>query len=105
MRERPTIPFAWRRRILMPVSVACLLGAGLALTFSVRAEEPQARSTTRSTTRSTKTSASGTDTGSKLDPRLEEKLNQILENQQKMSQRLDEVMEELKIVKIRATLH
>ncbi|MBI2104225.1 MAG: hypothetical protein HYT90_01415 [Candidatus Omnitrophica bacterium] len=46
-----------------------------------------------------------TGTSAQPDKKLEDKLDQILANQEKIFQRFDEVMEELKIVKIRATIN
>ena len=55
-------------------------------------------SRTSTTSRSTRASETG------REARIEEKLDQILANQDRMFAKLDEVMEELKIVKIRATV-
>ena len=51
-----------------------------------------------------KAAAGKTDETGKLDPQVEAKLNDILAHQEQILQRLDQVMEELKIVKIRATV-
>jgi len=48
--------------------------------------------------------SSSNEEGQKSDPKVLGKLDEILTNQQTIMSRLDEVMEELKIVKIRATL-
>ncbi len=42
--------------------------------------------------------------GEKLDPKVAAKLDQIMADQAKILEQLDQVMEELKIVKIRATV-
>ena len=75
------------------------MGSGLGPETS--AEEASGASTQAArTTRSR--SASGTDgTG---EAAVEAKLDQILESQQQILKRLDEIMEELRIVKIRATM-
>lgn len=54
--------------------------------------------------RSSKTAAGKTEEANKLDPKVEAKLNDILARQEQILQRLDQVMEELRIVKIRATV-
>ena len=51
-----------------------------------------------------KAAAGKTDETEKLDPQVEAKLNDILAHQEQILQRLDQVMEELRIVKIRATV-
>ena len=61
----------------------------------------------RAAERSSKTAkaaAEKTDEAGKLDPQVEARLNDILAHQQEILQRLDQVMEELKIIKIRATV-
>lgn len=55
--------------------------------------------------RSSKTAAGkAEEEANKLDPKVEAKLNDILARQEQILQRLDQVMEELRIVKIRATV-
>ena len=49
-------------------------------------------------------SAGKTEEEGKLDPKVEARLNDILAHQEQILQRLDQVMEELKIIKIRATV-
>ena len=74
------------------------LGLGLHAAGFAQDEETAARSTRpRSATRSSQQ-------GGGADAKLDAKLDEILANQQRILARLDEVMEELKIIKIRATL-
>ncbi|MBI4342161.1 MAG: hypothetical protein HY599_02200 [Candidatus Omnitrophica bacterium] len=78
--------------ILAGTGVAVALNAEDAPTTSSRASHPPAASSSRIA-------------GGGVTPKmLEAKLNEILENQQKILKRLDEVMAELQIVKIRATV-
>ena len=81
---------------------------GLALVVSlgmwIQADTP-AEGQPRSSRRSAGASGSGEDAITHADTKkLEAKLDQILQNQERIFQRLDEVMEELRIVKVRATL-
>lgn len=83
-----------------PVGLALLLGIGLWIQMGTAAEGQS-----QSTRRSSATSAEGAEAKAEVDTKkLEAKLDRILDNQERMFQRFDEVMEELKIVKIRATL-
>ena len=89
----------WRWSLLI-----LTIGAGLAVTLraeeaptaSSRASRPSAESSATSSSRPSALGSSAKE--------LEAKLNDILENQQKVLKRLDEVMAELQIVKIRATV-
>ena len=94
-RRRHRVARPWR--VVVSVGVACVLGIGAWINTSVQATEEQPQSTTHSS-RPSRTSTSSQEAN------VEAKLNEILQNQQKILTRLDEVMEELKIVKIRATL-
>ena len=73
------------------------------LLFGCWAMGQPATSAERST-RTPKTSATKAEDTGKLDPQVEAKLNEILAHQEQILQRLDQVMEELRIVKIRATV-
>ena len=95
-------------RTLALLAAVCL-GAAWVGTVASRAEEEAipsrssrsaqpAPSHTIDAGRSTRTSETG------ATARVEAKLDQILSNQDRILARLDEVMEELKIVKIRATV-
>ena len=96
------------RRMTLCIVLLCL-GAFLAGTSFSRAEEEavptrSSRATqpaggrSSETARSTRTSETG---GA---ARIEAKIDQVLANQERILARLDEVMEELKVVKIRATV-
>ena len=76
--------------------LAFLIAGGWAAARPLRAAESSSK-----TTKASAGKAEGTD---KLDPKVEAKLNDILARQEQILQRLDQVMEELKIVKIRATV-
>ena len=79
----------WARRAVLVAGVALALGIGAALDTS-RAEKGEEHA------------ASG---GSEADQqRILAKLDQILAGQEVIQHRLDEMMEELRIVKMRATL-
>ncbi len=86
------------RRYRWLIVSALLVGvAGTSILPLVRAEESSRQ-------RSRSTRSSGTSASSGGDAKVEQKLDEILDNQQKLFTRLDQIMEELKIVKIRATL-
>ena len=80
-----------------PLGLALVVSIGVWLKTTAPAEG-QARSSRRSAGDGGETSAQA-DTAT-----LEAKLDQILQNQEQIFQRFDQVMEELRIVKIRATL-
>ena len=67
-------------------------------THSSRSAHPAAASQSSDTDRSTRTSETG---GA---ARIEAKIDQLLANQERILARLDDVMKELQIVKIRATV-
>ena len=84
----------WHVAVL--VLFACALGMWVT---------PESQAEQRSRARSSQRSESGAaETNVKADSKLQDKLDQILANQRTILQRLDQMMEELKIVKIRATL-
>ena len=85
-------------RWLLPVGLV-MVSAGL--TVALRAEEALNTSSRSSRSSSASSRASTGGSGAKV---LEGKLNEVLDNQQKILKRLDEVMAELQIVKIRATM-
>ena len=89
------------RRILALATVAILCGISVWMSPS-RADEESSQSAVRSSraSRSSRTSATNSDGEAKINA----KLDQVLDNQQQILNRLNEVMEELKIIKIRATL-
>jgi hypothetical protein len=91
-RRRRRVTTTWR--LTVAVGLALALGIGAWINTSTLAKEEGTGSSSRSS-RASKASDGG---------KTEEKLNEILENQQKILKRLDEVMEELKIVKIRASV-
>ena len=88
------------------VTVGCAIVVGAVFGASGElsaAKEPITRSGHRAPAR--QESSDGGEGASRVDVKpLEAKLNQILENQEKILQRFDQVMEELRIIKIRATL-
>jgi hypothetical protein len=102
-----------RRAVAMAESVrrraAWWQSLGLALIVSVgvlsHADVP-AEGQSRATPRGSATSAGSAEAkADEVDAKkLEAKLDQILQSQERIFQRLDEVMEELRIVKVRATL-
>ena len=53
---------------------------------------------------SSKKTKAGSQSSKATDAKLEQRLNEILDHQQQILKRLDDVMEELRIVKIRATV-
>ena len=87
----------------MAVGLIAALLVGALAHAGLRAAEEEAASGSRP--RRTSRSSAGK-SASKLDERrIDQKLDEIIENQQKILKRFDEVMEELRIVKIRATLN
>lgn len=85
--------FSWWR-IVIPGSLALTFGVGIGMNARCLAKDASATSS-RPTTQTSANSS---------EKHLEEKLDQILDNQDKILKRFDDVMEELRIVKIRATL-
>jgi hypothetical protein len=75
---------------------ALAIGAGFGMLARAADEEPAGRASRRAarTSASSSSSADG----------LERKLEEVLAGQQAILKRLDEIMEELKIVKIRASV-
>ena len=87
-------------RVRMPRSRSWLLAVLIAgLWVSAQPLRAAERSS-----KTAKAAAEKTDEAGKLDPQVEARLNDILAHQQEILQRLDQVMEELKIIKIRATV-
>lgn len=91
------------------LAVALALGGWLAM--SVQAEDERVSAQTRAATpsRTSKSKAAPAATTQEADAdrqmkRIEAKLDQLLEHQQKIFSRFDDVMEELRIVKIRASV-
>ena len=80
-------------------------GLVVVLSFSVlgEAELAEEQATTRNT-RSSRTSSARETASTRQETTVEGMLEKILANQQRILARLDEVMKELQIVKIRATL-
>lgn len=102
--KRPISSMAWLA-LLCGIALWGSAGIGRAATDEDVPTSSSRSSASRTSTsrsaeagRSTRTSATG------REARIEEKLDQILANQDRLFAKLDEVMEELKIVKIRATL-
>ncbi len=87
--------------IVASAGVAIVLGLGVWLNTTTQAAEEKQENVFRST-QAPRTAVSSRDTsrGTNADPKIDE----ILRNQRKILSRLDEVMEELKIVKIRASV-
>ena len=81
-------------RVIVSACLALVFGIGMWVNTSTLARDVET-----STSRRASRASGGSD-----DQKVEGKLNEIVENQQKILKRLDEIMEELKIVKIRATL-
>ena len=74
-----------------------LLAAGLTWCIAATGAEETPRSSPKTSTSRTQPSTGG-------DAKLQAKLDKILETQERILKRLDEVMEELRIVKIRASI-
>ena len=90
---------AHRMRITTSIGVLVVIILGLGLW--VKAETQAAESSGRSS-RASRSTSSVDGTG---EDAVARKLDQVLANQETIFRRLDEVMEELRIVKIRATLN
>ena len=82
--------------------VWAMIGTGLAV--ALRAEDAPTTSSRSSRPPSRTPSPPRSSSGGSGVKGLEEKLNEVLDKQQKILERLDEVMAELQIVKIRATV-
>ena len=92
-----------RMRWRIAVALGCALAAGAGFGALVRAADEE--SAARTTHRTSRTTTAAAPTAPKIDSlALERKLDDMLAGQQAILKRLDEVMEELKIVKIRATV-
>ena len=98
--ERAQRQVARNRYLLLPMALALACGL-VAWSDGALLANDAVEGTGRSTRSSRTTQKDG---GKVSESKIEEKLNQILENQQKILARFDQVMEELRIVKIRATL-
>lgn len=83
----------WRR--LVPLLLGVGLAIGVASSFVLSDQEPVPSSRS---SRSSKASSSGSNAN------IESKLDDILANQQAILQKFDAIMEELRIIKVRATL-
>ena len=86
-------------RVVAAAGLVVAISLGLWIGAETHAAEESSAQSSRSTRAS---STSGSETG---DDAIIQKLNQVLAKQATILQRLDEVMEELKIVKIRATVN
>ncbi len=93
MQERQHWTVRWRQAL----GLALALMVGAWMVAEVQAAE-------RSRTSRAKASGS-TETGAQADTKIAAKLDQVLANQDTILQRFDEVMEELRIIKVRATLN
>ena len=87
------------RRVSWPLGLTLAFGIGLWSQTGAQAEAPSRSS------RPPRPPSAGKAGGDVDAKKLDAKLDQILANQEKILQRFDEVMEELRIVKIRATLN
>jgi hypothetical protein len=92
-----------------PRFAAVLLGTSLAVLAApalLAGADEQSRARSGRSTKAAGGQSAKSDAEASLEKlrQLEAKLDQILGNQERLFKRLDEVMEELKIVKIRATL-
>lgn len=104
----------FRRRCLAAIAAGLLLGLGVGANLSspsrlsaMPADQPTAASDDaeqKTTKASRSTRPSGSSGSGKAGSGVEAKVDEILSNQRRILSRLDEVMEELKIVKIRATM-
>ena len=102
--SRPISSVAWLA-VLCGIALWGLAGIGRAATeeeVPTHSSRSSASQTSASRSADTTRSTHGSDTG--REARIEAKLDQILTNQDQMLVKLDAVMEELKIVKIRATV-
>ena len=86
-------------RLLAVGGLALALGMGLWINTEAPARAAEPKSGSRSSRAS-----ENEETAGKTNAKVAAKLDEILENQQQILKRLDQVMEELKIVKIRATM-
>ena len=85
------------------VWVLLIVGIGLGIGLSL-AVESMAEESARATRSVLGGAASGGSSASSKDAGVEKKLAQILANQETILQRFDQVMEELRIIKVRSTL-
>ena len=87
------------------LAIGLVLGVGMGLSFSTRllAEEGEGRSSPSSTKKSTGSRVEETRTEKKLAEILRNQ-EQILANQAAILQKFDAVMEELRIIKVRASI-
>ena len=76
------------------------IGLGICCSLAVKSTAEEAVKATRSVLGG----ATAGGSSSNKDAGLERKLDQIIANQENMLQRFDQVMEELRIIKVRATL-
>ncbi len=99
---------ATKRRQVWSRSLVIVLTIGLSVSLwsiaASSADEPSDRAS-RSRTRSSVASADQSNQSKEKDQnaQIERKLDEILSNQQTILQRFDAVMEELRIIKVRAT--
>ena len=88
--------------MMRPTRVLPLIGIAAGLSLWSWTMTSMAKEAARAA--SSKNTATESDVNSKDLARIEEKLDQVLANQQTILQKFDEVMEELRIVKVRATM-
>jgi hypothetical protein len=82
------------RRLALPAALVIVLGL---LVWSESSAAPRIRTGNRA-------EPDAAESDKALDPKVVAKLDQILSDQENIKQRLDKVLEELQIVKIRATV-
>ncbi|MBI4597225.1 MAG: hypothetical protein HY737_02345 [Candidatus Omnitrophica bacterium] len=94
----------WSQAIGLLVALSVGIGIGWMSRPAVWAAEEDATPPVRSSRATTKSAAASTTSSSSGNAKLEKKLDEILANQQDILKRFDAVMEELKIIKVRATI-
>ena len=93
MQQMQRRPVSWSQVSWLALALAA--GAWM-MAQTQAAEQPQSRRSKAS---------DSAPTSSRTDGKIESKLDEILANQEKILKRFDDVMEELRIVKVRATLN
>ena len=96
----------WSRSLVIVLTIGVSVSLwSMAASSADEASDRASRSRTRSSVTSAEQSSQSDQSKEKdRDAQIERKLDEILSNQQTILQRFDAVMEELRIIKIRATL-
>ena len=102
------------RLVVALVGIGLLVGSGIGVTLGHAAEEeeqaapspsrpPAARSSRGGSSREPSASAASSSSAAST-AKLEKKLDQVLANEQEILKRFDQVMEELRIIKVRSSI-